>query len=282
MGAEAAQRLHRQLATVAARLQLAANLLHGIAEGVAQRQGTRAGQRQQHGAVDDAGGHGLLQATLAVVVLVQVALGVALHQVDGRLAVLHAALEGGLGIARLALAQVLAQSLHGVHRAVVHRGVRQVAVLYEVVGVHALHETDVRHVEDGVGGAHRHGTLQCCVDVVAVAHVEVGAGVVAVLLLVGGRQLAQRQRAPQLWAVGVGKGQRGRAALVGAVVGGGEADDEVNGQRVVLHLEPLGIARHDDGAGVGSESADSYGNALVTGVAREQRRVVAAAVVDGH
>ena len=42
------------------RLQLAANLLHGIAEGVAQRQGARTGQRLQHGAVDDAGGHGLL------------------------------------------------------------------------------------------------------------------------------------------------------------------------------------------------------------------------------
>ena len=224
---------------------------------------------EQHGLVDDARGHRFLQRALAVDVLRQLSLGIGIHGLVKLLAVRSTALQFVVGVACLALGQVHAHCREAVGRAVVHVDVVQAAVLHQGVDVVCLVLSDFVQVQDGVQGAHGHRVLQGHIDIVAIAHVEAGAGILAVARVVGGAQLCQLQCPPLVGVTLRGEGQLGGAAPVGVVVGCGKGDDAVSGKRIAHHRQPVVRRHHLDAASLKPAARKAHHDVLVGSIARQ-------------
>ena len=129
--------------------------------------------------VDDARGHDLLQRAVAVVLLFKGAIDF-LNQCLCRDTFLAAALEMVVYVARLLFTQVTSEGMDVVRRDVAYVGPGQPAVLYQLVVASQIvlpHHTRQQH---GGFRPHGHRTLQGFVDVVAVTHIQVVMGIVAV------------------------------------------------------------------------------------------------------
>ena len=157
-----------------------------VGESVSEGHTRRAPKVEECCTVDDAGGDGLLERPVADVVMLQLALGFG-YQLLCCDAVLAAALKVVVLVARLLLAQVLAVGVDVIGSHVARLGAGQAAVLHHLVlGGDVLLAQHVE-VEHRLLGAHGHRRFQGFVDVIAIAHVEVGAGIAAVIISIGGR-----------------------------------------------------------------------------------------------
>ena len=176
---------------------------------------------------------------------------------------------------------------------VAHASLREVTVLHVGGAVAVGHFAQPLIVKDGGLGAHGHGRLQCLVDVVAVADIELVTWV-AVLAVVGLRELDDAQRgaggarrrsagnvggSARRLSVGhhSGEGQQGLAAHAGVVGLGGKGDDAVGGQRVAGHRQPctvcIGkrIVYHTDKDGTTAGPAcNAHRDTLIAGTPVEQ------------
>ena len=170
---------------------------------------------------------------------------------------------------------------------VAHASLREVTVLHVGGAVAVGHFAQPLIVKDGGLGAHGHGRLQCLVDVVAVADIELVTWV-AVVAVVGLRELDDAQRGAGL-GVGAcrlsvrnhgGEGQPSFAAHASVVGLGSKGDDAVGGQRVAGYRQPVAALIECDGNSPhgGCAPADAHGQALVGGAPAEGWGVVVAGV----